>query len=236
MKKQVQNKIGKLVLALILFARICSAQVFINEYSTSNLTGFTDNYGSYEDWIELYNTSSSPVNLTGYHLSDKATNVGKWTFGNVTISANGFIRIWASGNNINSGPDLHTNFSLKQCAGDKIIFSGPSLTVLDSLTLVRTQANHSRGRVTNGSPSWSLFISPTPNASNNTSTAYLGYAPTSSMSIGPGFFSSSQNVGIFNSGSNITLRYTLDGSTPTNTSTIYSGPISSGLLPLVPTL
>lgn len=225
-KKHKQNKMGKLVLMLILSVQICSAQILINEYSVSNLTGFADNFGSNEDWIELYNTSSSPINLTGYRLSDKLANPGKWTFGNVTINANGFIRIWASGNNVNAGPDLHTNFSLKQCSGDKIIFSSPSLTILDSLSLVKTQANHSRGRVLNGSPSWSLFINPTPNASNNTATAYLGYALTPSMSIGAGFFNSNQNVGISYFGSGITLRYTLDGTAPTNTSTIYSAPIS----------
>ncbi len=202
------------------------AQVVINEYSTSNLTNFTDNFGNTEDWIELYNTSATPVNLTGYRLSDKANNPGKFTIGNVTINGNGFLRIWASGRGINTGANLHTNYNLKQCNGDKIIFSNPSLTIIDSLTLRRTQLGHSRGRTTNGGATWSLFTNPTPNASNNTATAYLGYAPTPTLSVPAGFYTSAQNISLPNLGAGFTIHYTINGSTPTTTSALYSAPIA----------
>jgi len=54
------------------------AQVVINEYSASNLNSFVDRFGKTEDWIELYNTSSEVVDLSGYHLSDKESKPGKW--------------------------------------------------------------------------------------------------------------------------------------------------------------
>lgn len=213
-------------LLFLLFANFTSAQVLINEYSTSNLTSFTDNFGSTEDFIELFNTSATPFNLTGYHLSDKISNPGKFTFGNVTINGNSFLRIWASGRGINSGANLHANFNLKQCNGDKIFFSNPTFAILDSVTLKRTQLGHSRGRTTNGAATWSLFINPTPNASNNTATPFLGYAPTPSLSVPAGFYSAGQNVSITSSGTGVTVRYTTNGSEPTPTSLLYAAPIS----------
>lgn len=47
------------------------AQVIINEYSASNLRMYPDNYGKYEDWIELHNSGNVDVNISGWYLSDK---------------------------------------------------------------------------------------------------------------------------------------------------------------------
>ncbi len=203
-----------------------SAQVVINEYSASNLTSFTDNFGNTEDFIELYNTSATPVNLNGYKLSDKISNLGKWTFGNVTIAGNGFLRIWASGRNINTGPNLHTSFNLKQCNNDRIVFSSPALAIIDSTTMFRTQLGHSRGRTTDGATTWSLFIAPTPNASNNTATPYLGYAPTPSLSVPAGFYTTAQNIAMSTTGAGVTVRYTVNGSEPTIASALYAAPLA----------
>ncbi|GIV27403.1 MAG: hypothetical protein KatS3mg027_1217 [Bacteroidia bacterium] len=69
------------------------SQVKINEYSCANLSSFQDNFGNYEDWIELYNPTASPINLSGYYLSDVVTKPTKWMFGaGVTIPANGFFK------------------------------------------------------------------------------------------------------------------------------------------------
>ena len=54
------------------------SQILINEYSAANYDTYTDNYGEYEDWIELYNTGLNTVDLNGWALSDKANNPLKW--------------------------------------------------------------------------------------------------------------------------------------------------------------
>ena len=56
------------------------SQILINEYSAANYDTYTDNYGEYEDWIELYNTGLNAVDLNGWALSDKANNHLKWIF------------------------------------------------------------------------------------------------------------------------------------------------------------
>ncbi len=56
------------------------AQVLINEYSAANFDSYLDNYNEYEDWVELYNSSSNSVDLNGWYLSDRASNPMKWNF------------------------------------------------------------------------------------------------------------------------------------------------------------
>ena len=52
-----------LLLALVTLNVSYSQQIAINEVMASNDTSITDEDGSYEDWIELYNYGTDPVNL-----------------------------------------------------------------------------------------------------------------------------------------------------------------------------
>src|SRR5688572_19366664 len=72
-------------------------QVVINEYQCSNLSTVTDFYNNYEDWFELYNAGASSVDLTGYHLSDKASNPTKWQIPSGNIPAGGYMRVFCNG-------------------------------------------------------------------------------------------------------------------------------------------
>ena len=45
--------------------------VVINEFMASNSTTARDQDGEYDDWIELYNNSSSAIDLSGYYLTDR---------------------------------------------------------------------------------------------------------------------------------------------------------------------
>ena len=81
--------------------RFSGAQVVINEFSCSNLSQLPDTFTTFEDWIELYNTSASAINMAGYYLSDDSLNNTKWQIpAGITISANGFKRFWTSGRNM----------------------------------------------------------------------------------------------------------------------------------------
>ena len=68
-----------LVSLLCCFVYLSSnAQIVINEYSAANYDSHTDNYGEYEDWVELYNTSAADIDINGWYLSDKINNPTKW--------------------------------------------------------------------------------------------------------------------------------------------------------------
>ena len=97
---------------MLIFATvIANAQVVINEYCASS-TSFLDEYGDNADWIELYNTSSADVNLEGWHLSDKASNLTKWTFPSYILKPGKYLLVYAS------GKDLY-----EYSAGDTIFYN-----------------------------------------------------------------------------------------------------------------
>lgn len=199
------------------------AQLLINEYSCSN-RNINDNFNEREDWIELHNSSSSPLNIANYFLSDRENNLTKYQIPAITVPANGFVRFWASGRNTVVGTNYHTNFKLTQCIGEAIFLSNPSAQIIDSVTCQRTQANHSCGRAPNGSPNWVIFATPTPNASNG-ATFYTNYAPKPVIVNTAGFYASAQSVSI-TAPAGYQIRYTTNGAIPGAGSTLYNGPIN----------
>ena len=210
--------------SLLLFKGL-TAQVLINEYSCSNITGPTDAYGEKEDWIELFNSTAAPVNLTGWYLSDRATNLTKWQIPSGSISANGYKMVFCSKRNTVNGNEYHPNFNLSQTDGEWIILTNPALVVVDSFKIIHlTKSNHSIGRTSNGAPTFSLFTIPTPNAANANPVPF--YTPKPVFSLAAGFYPSAQTVSITCADPSATIRYTLDGTDPTVASAVYSGPIS----------
>jgi gliding motility-associated-like protein len=213
------------IASLIFSFSFSFGQVIINEYSCSNVTGITDAYGEREDWIELFNPTGTTVNLTGWYLSDKANNLTKWMIPSGTINSSGYKMVFCSKRNTVNGNQYHPNFNLSQTEGDWIILSNNFGNVVDSFKIVHmTKSNHSVGRSTNGAPDFKLFTTPTPNAANTGAINF--YTPKPIVNIQAGFYTSPQTISISCPDPTATIRYTLDGSDPTVTSTIYSGPIT----------
>lgn len=203
-------------------------QVVINEYSASNLSGYVDNYEKAEDWIELYNTGSSIVDLSGYYLSDDPDNPTKWQIPEgILISPYGFRLFWASGRNEVLGSNMHTNFKLKQTKNnpESVVFSDANGEIIDQFQLQINQLEHSWGRETNGSPNWRIFSSPTLNSSNY-GMSYSQYSHSPEFDNLAGFYSGQVTVEMTNTEPNSTLYYTLDGTLPTAGSMVYTSPVT----------
>ncbi len=215
------------LLAICIFSNV-NAQIVINEYSASNISiaGSADYQGDFEDWVELYNTSGAAININGYYFSDNVLNPTKWQVtSNVNVPANGYKIIYFSDKDtILPLAQTHTGFKLKQCHGEQIVVADATGTIIDSVTLVRTQKNHSRGRTTNGANTWSLFTTPTFNAANGTS--FLDYTPRPIFSLAPGHYTGPQVLSISAPNVGDIIRYTTNGQIPTTTSTLYTTPIA----------
>jgi hypothetical protein len=84
-------------------------QVLLNEFSSSNVSKLRDSDGDYTDWIELFNKSASEINLGGYHLSDNASNLKKWTFPAVHLQPLSYLLVYASGKNRTDFPVTFKN-------------------------------------------------------------------------------------------------------------------------------
>ncbi|MEX2186307.1 MAG: lamin tail domain-containing protein [Pirellulales bacterium] len=93
--------------------QVLAAGLVISEFLAANNGGLTDEDGDRPDWIELYNGGADAVDLAGYHLTDDAALLGKWTFPSTTIDSGGFLVVFASDKNrAVAGSELHTNFKL----------------------------------------------------------------------------------------------------------------------------
>ncbi len=82
--------------AILFFPTLLLSQVVINEASNANGTTLIQPDGSSPDWLELYNTTSSPINLSGYGLSDDRTQPLKWIFPSFSLPGNSYLTVLAS--------------------------------------------------------------------------------------------------------------------------------------------
>ena len=104
-------------MVLILFAKIANRVLFfsslliihnidfaqnlvINEIMSSNTDSYKDEFGSYPDWIEIYNNSSQTINLSSFALSDNLNNISKWNFPDIDLESDENILVAASGRDI----------------------------------------------------------------------------------------------------------------------------------------
>ena len=100
-----------------------AAQVYISEFLADNqLNTKLDEDGDHSDWLELWNSGASAVNLNGWYLTDEAGDLRKWQFPLATpavnLAANARIVIYASNKNRRlDATKLHTNFKLAKNAG-----------------------------------------------------------------------------------------------------------------------
>lgn len=217
---------------LLLLLSLCiiypaSSQVVINEISASNFAGGgnIDNYGEYEDWIELYNTGSAGVDISGYFLSDNEAEPMKWQIpAGVSVPPTSYLLIYASGLDEMSGGNLHTSFKITQAKQEGAVLSNPSGTIIDSYILTTpVQCNHSRGRTSDGANTWGIFLNPTPGAANvDPQSEYT----TVAIDTDAGSFTGSVSVTMSSTDPNAIIHYTLNGFVPTETSPVYSGPVN----------
>ncbi len=144
--------------------------LFVNEFLASNDSCCADAYGEYDDWIEIYNADSKPVDIGGMYISDDKTDPTAWRIptsdpDKTTIPAGGFLVLWAD-----KQPDqgiLHVNIKLSS-KGEDIVLTAPNgTTIIDSLTFGPQTTDVSMGRLPDGSDHWEFFNNPTPGASNH---------------------------------------------------------------------
>mgnify|MGYP003683082825 FL=1 len=203
-----------------------NAQIVINEYSAANYDTYTDNYGEYEDWVELYNTTAAPVDISGWALSDKVSNPLKWIIpSSFIVPAGGTALVYCSGRDEVIGLNAHSNFKITQTKGSEVFMLSDGGGVLqDSIRVFANQNSHTRGRDTDGSAIWSVFVNGTPNATNVGAMQEYATAPVFSQ-VG-GYNAAAINITLSSPEPNITIYYTTNGDEPNNTSALYTTAIN----------
>lgn len=214
--------IYKIFLLLLLgFVQSTQSQMVINEVCLNNSSTISDFEHEYEDWIELYNAGPVSVSLSNYSISDNASQPQKWIFPNISINAGGYLIVWASDKNLKKPDTLHTNFKIS--ALETLVLSDANKTVIDSKLILNTRLDHSYGRTSDGASDWAFVNLASPGAPNQTSTSFANYnRDTVKFSLKAGFYAGTQSIALTGGAE---IRYTMDGSEPGTSSTLYTTPL-----------
>ena len=126
--------------------------VRINEVSAANSI-FVNDYWKHNDWVELYNTTDSPVNVEGMYLSDNLAKPKKYqiskgeTLAETIIPAHGYLVVWCD--KLDPVSQLHADFKLDADGGDMILTAADE-SWCDQITYTQHQGNESVGRYPDG--------------------------------------------------------------------------------------
>ncbi|MFK8104489.1 MAG: CotH kinase family protein, partial [Saprospiraceae bacterium] len=140
-------------------------QLSINEVMASNTDAITDEFGEYEDWIEIYNAGAYPVFLGDKYLSDDLAQPDQWQLPDVTIQPGDFLLFWADKDEKQSL--YHANFKLSADGEFVGLFdrANNNFAVIDSVSFPSLDSNEVYARLPNGTGDFQ-FITATPGESN----------------------------------------------------------------------
>lgn len=134
-KKQFSLAAMRLSLVLsVLCPFNANAEFLISEIVADNSGAIlSDEDGFPADWLEIQNPEASAASIAGYYLTDDPAALTKWQLPDVSIGANGFLVVFATGKNrAVPGSELHANFSLK-AGGEYLALVKPDgVTVVSS--------------------------------------------------------------------------------------------------------
>lgn len=186
--------------------------VIITEVMSCNSSLQLYSSGDSYDWVELTNTSSNTVELSGYGLSDNIKRPRKWQFPQGTTIAPGecMIIFLAGGTETYISNHLNTSFSIKSAGGETLTFSDPTGKVLDKLYIPYIPADTSYGR-TIGVNGFRFYDASTPGTANT--SGYAGYSEVPTIDVSGGLYRSAVTVTI-SAKNNARIYYTIDGSIP----------------------
>ncbi len=144
--------------------------VVINEWMARNDGVVLDPLnGSARDWFELYNPTDLTVDLSGWRVSDTATNITHYFLPSQTqMKPKSYLLIWADGTSLGLTPDgaIHVNFKLNE-AGEEIALFSATGELVDYVRFGPLSPNISQGRWPDGSASFLILMDqPSPQSAN----------------------------------------------------------------------
>ena len=186
----------------------------ISEAMVANTKTYSDGTFGYCDWVELKNISDSTLSLSGYYLSDSLKDLGKYALPDSTL-APGETFIILCGAESGTGANNLASFSLDSSCEQLYLSRGEEIVDFAALRDIPYECSFGRMDGENG---WFYFAQPSPGKANTNGARRVSAKP---VNLTPdGVFDGVDSVTVELSGSG-TVRYTLDGSTPTERSPEY---------------
>ncbi len=190
--------------------------VTINEVMATNSTAWADDQREYDDWIELHNSGSTPVDVGGMYLSDDADNPTLWqipsTRPELTVLApGGFLIIWAD-EDPQTALELHANFKLSAGGEELTLYAEDAQTLIDRIRFAEQAPDVSWGRYPDASGPWHPMSESSPGRGNV--LAYVGFVKDVEFSHSRGFYGEPLAVTLATETPGARIYYSLDGSEP----------------------
>ena len=195
--------------------------IIISEVMASNDSVATYPKAGNTDWVEIFNSGDTAVDLSGWGVSDNPEKLWKWQFPEGTVIRPGEYKVILCDEDTEKIGDaeLHASFSISRKSGEVITLTDAEGAVHDRITLPEMKTDTSFGRSLEDGSLY-FYDTPTPFAAN--SDGFMGYAAAPSFSLEPGFYDSAQQLRIIVP-EDTQVFYTLDGSEPTQKSAPYAG-------------
>ena len=130
-------------------------KLVINEVLPANNATGSDEFGEFDDWIEIYNGSDEPINMEGIFLSDNHGNRTKYVFPDFVLPAGEVVTVWCD-DQPEQGP-FHAPFRLS-ASGEEVGLYNQDTISLDYVRYGSIPDNISIGRFPNGQGAFNILI------------------------------------------------------------------------------
>ena len=157
--------------------------LYINEFMASNATTICDSFGSYSDWIELYNSTDTDMDISGFGISDNLAQPMKYRFPDGTkIAAKGYLVVFCSGNEGMQNGELHAPFGLRSY-GEDVVIANRAGRIIDSYSFKNQETDVSMARIPDGAGELQSNSQPSPGYPN-TGAGYSAFDAANRLPLG----------------------------------------------------
>ena len=211
--------------ALAFAAAGARSEVRVNEVMASNGSTIATKGGDYADWVELYNSGSEAVDVSGWRLSDSPTKAwSKWHAlpDGTVIPADGYLLVWADGYDKVIDGEVHVDIGFS-ASGESVALASSEGNIVSTFDYPAQLKDVSYGYDANGA--LTFFETPTPGASNGAASG--GVTPAVGFSEARGYKTAPFTLTLTPAAPTaLPVYYTLDGTSPADSATrvAYTGP------------
>ena len=156
-----------------------SQPIVLNEVLAGNRTYISPN-GQYLDYVEIYNTSDSPVDISGYMISDRSDFIGYTVPNGTILPAHSYMVCWCDKE---SDSDRYGKFGISRKGEDTILLYNHANVLIDQVSVPVVEENVPLIRTDAGT--WEIAVYATPGFENSDAgfDAWLKSVDAESVSV-----------------------------------------------------